>query len=154
MAWKLLIVVVLFLEFVNIGESAVITQSKKKELSSTDWKDKLSQVLDTESQELQILHNLIEQDDDESSVRAERKDGEVDTTSKTIISGSVSDSVASLREQGIVSKLQENSKTMDKMAVFLNDLKNVLSEAIKAQDKQMRFENEVVELREELDFLR
>lgn len=134
-----------------------VTHGRDKGALLSDWKDKLSHVLDTESEELAILHNLIEngvRDDEEiDSISTKTKSpsnprtGDKSSILKT-------DSVEYLRENGIISKLEENSKRMDGMVEFLADLKNVLSDAITVQDKQMRFETEVVELREEIDYLR
>jgi len=63
-------------------------------------------------------------------------------------------SLAYLREHGIVSKLEENSKRMEKMVVFLVDLRNLLTEALTTQTRQMAFESEMVEIREEMEYLR
>ncbi|CAG7732054.1 unnamed protein product, partial [Allacma fusca] len=70
---------------------------------------------------------------DESGTRGEKDNGEVSSI--------------------IVRKLEENSKRMETMVVFLADLRNVLSEAVASQEKQVALRGEVVELREEIDYL-
>lgn len=158
MARNFVFVVVLTVIVTHIGKSVSVPHESRVRESLDNWKDKLSQVLDTESQELQILHNLIEQGES----GRDKKDGEIDSSHKVVTKSSSNpetknttpNSVAYLREEGIISKLEENSQRMDSMVVFLSDLKSVLSQAISAQDMQMRFETEVVELRQEIDFLR
>lgn len=54
----------------------------------------------------------------------------------------------------IVKKLEENSKRMETMVVFLADLRNVLSQAVASQQNQVALRGEVVELREEIEYLR
>lgn len=144
----------------SLAECRVLSKSKDK-LSLTDWKQKLSEVLDTENEELQILHNLISQENesDESSDLKEMKmeKGKVETTETASKNGDrskASSSLDFLREEGILRKLEENTARMDGMVIFLSDLKNVLSDAIAGQDKQMRVENEMGELREEMESLR
>jgi hypothetical protein len=146
--------------------TGVISAVKRTDTAS--WgslRHKLNQILDSESKEVGILQNLLMEsenslshpDESQSQNGQNIKENSIDTFSKD--KGDKSDAPLSpetrnLREQGIITKLEDNSKRMDTMMVFLTDLRNVLSEAITTQSKQMNFEGEVVELREEIEYLR
>lgn len=152
--------VILLLAIFHRVKSSVI-QHAKESAHSQKWKDKISKVLDTQSQELQVLQNLISESEkeidfssDQLSKKPSADHSGTHVQSKTKLETTERDTLEFLREQNVLHKLEENSQRMDSMVVFLSDLKDLLSEAISAQEKQMRFETEVIELKEELESLR
>lgn len=142
-------------------------------------RDKLNLILDAESREVTLLKNLLDESHQEEERRKEDESAEKNeldtsyksqsnswstatsppppTTSTTTTASPTTKkahSLAYLREHGIVNKLEENSKRMEKMVVFLVDLRNLLTEALTAQARQNAFETEMVEIREEMEYLR
>lgn len=124
------------------------------------FRDKLNLILNAESKEVTLLKNLLDESREErdksaySLVRAETPSTPPSTITVPPQDSSASSSVSYLREHGILSKLEENTKRMEKMVVFLVDLRNLLTESLAYQTRQVAVESELVEIREEMEYLR
>jgi len=165
---KILVICVLSLASLNVFSVNAAMKEIRDKLDGNSWgtlRHKLNQILDSESKEVGILQNLLmeseksltQTDDTGKDLSGKgNANGNEDNQVHQISSADnkKESSISTLKEDGIIRKLEENSKRMDTMMVFFTDLRNVLSEAISAQSKQMSFESEVVELREEIEFLR
>lgn len=117
-------------------------------------RDKLNLILDAESKEVTLLKNMMDEENEHARVEKEGEESKVEGVGGDEDKNGGNGGLEYLREHGIVTKLEENSKRMEKMVVFLVDLRNLLTEALTQQNRQMAMESELVEIREEMEFLR
>jgi hypothetical protein len=133
--------------------SLSINSSNRKTWESLQGK--IDDIISLESKEKSLLQDLVGKRKEKSTTTAtttvgsllEDADGEGDAEAFSISSSSIA-------QNHVVTKLLENSKRMESMVGMLVDLKSVLSSAVTTQEKQMALRTEVVELRDEISYLR
>ena len=123
-----------------------------EESSWDSLQTKIEQIINTENKEKSLLDSLVE--GKERNIIPTTDSPVVPKISTDESSSDFSLSSTSVSQNHLVTKLLENSQRMESMVVMLVDLKTVLAQAVSSQEKQMALRTEVVELRDEISYLR